>query len=59
MTPGDASVTLNPDVGVAEATLTIGVYGEALCRRVQGEACYWWFTWQRAPFDETLVCFRS
>jgi hypothetical protein len=53
----DSSVTFNPTLQLAKASLTIGIYGEKHCLKISGKACYWWSHWKCADFDESLVCF--
>ncbi|MET8767799.1 hypothetical protein [Streptomyces sp. NPDC004658] len=53
-----AYVSLHPNVGVAKADVTIGVFGSNYCLRTYGRACYWrLFSWSCADYDETLYCF--
>lgn len=51
------SITFNPNVGAAKATITVGIFGGNHCLRVYGEGCYWWFGWKCKSFDRTLHCF--
>lgn len=57
LSPEHYSVTFNPTVGVAKASVTVGIFGSSYCLRVFGDACYWWFGWSCKNFDETLHCF--
>ncbi|MEE1931037.1 hypothetical protein V1J52_23130 [Streptomyces sp. TRM 70351] len=51
------SITFNPNVGVAKASVTLGIFGSTYCLRISGDACYWWFGWSCRDFNETLHCF--
>jgi hypothetical protein len=53
-----AYTTIHPNIGVAKADVTLGIFGSDYCFRVYGEACYFaFFGWECTGFDETVYCF--
>ncbi|MCP2169109.1 hypothetical protein [Goodfellowiella coeruleoviolacea] len=57
LSPENYYVRLQPNVGIAKADVTIGLYGQKRCLQVSGNACYWWFAYRCVDFNQTLLCF--
>ncbi|WP_141921617.1 hypothetical protein [Haloactinospora alba] len=42
-------IEIHPGAFLTKADLKIGVYGERLCFGIDGQACYWAWTWHCTP----------
>ncbi|WP_152644817.1 hypothetical protein [Kitasatospora griseola] len=54
--------SFHPDVLLAKADVTVGVFGSNNCLRIFGQGCYRYTpmsSWTCSEFDETLLCFAQ
>lgn len=56
----ESSISYHPSVYLAKGDFTIGIFGDSLCLRTFGDACYRapFGSWHCKSFDVTLHCFK-
>jgi hypothetical protein len=57
LSPTNASVCYSPDLTAVRAHFCVGIVGQNHCFNLNGNACYWAWTWHCADFNETPFCF--